>query len=226
MSKIEEQRKTDAERLVDAALRHVPFDGMNNRALTAAAHDLGFEAAYARLLVPGGAAGLATAYHRRQDDALRQSLAENPPQGRVRDRVTESVMRRLALSDPELVRAGAAVMALPGNAALGLRLLGETAGVIWDALGDASDDLAWWTKRASLGAVIGATVLYWLGDQSPDHADSRAFLERRIDGMMRVEAAKARLRKLPGWDRVAQATTGWVHAPEGAVMPATEDRGA
>lgn len=202
-----------ADALLDAALVHVPFEGMNHRALAAGARDLGIPVALADALLPGGGAGIAAAYHRRGDAQLRANLTADPPVGRFRDRIAEAVMRRLALADPEIVRAGASVMSLPGNLALGPRLTGETADVIWSALGDQSNDVAWWTKRVSLGAVISATVLYWLGDRSTRLEATRAFLDRRIDDVMGFESLKARLRRVPGVSAVTQAATGWIHAP-------------
>lgn len=203
----------DADALIDAALTHVPFEGMNRRALEAGARDLGISPVLAEVLVPRGGAGLAAAYHRRGDAVLRASLAADPPAGRFRDRIAQAVMRRLDLADPELVRAGAAVLALPAALDLGPRLMGETADVIWSGLGDRSEDFAWWTKRASLGAVFGATVLYWLDDRSPGRMDTRAFLDRRIDGVMAFEGLKARARRVPGVSAAMSAATGWVRAP-------------
>ena len=210
-------RERDA--LLDAALSHVPFEGMNDRALLAGAADLGLPAGMARVHVPNGGAGLAAAYHRRGDAALRASLAGDPPQGRFRDRVAEAVWRRLQLTDRELARAGAAVLSLPQNAPLGARLLWETADAIWDGLGDGSRDVNWYSKRATLSAVHGATVLFWLGDDSADAAETRAFLDRRIDGVMRFEGLKASARKLPGVAMLADLATGWVRAPADRDLP-------
>lgn len=207
------------EALIDAALIHVPFDGMNDRALAAGARDIGIAPDVARVLVPGGGGGLAAAYHRRGDRALREWLAAHPPQGRFRDRIAAAVRHRLEIADPELVRAGAAVLALPVNAALGPRLLGETADAIWDGLGDTSQDVAWWTKRASLGAVYGATVLYWLGDRSEGHADTWAFLDRRIGEVMGFEKVKARAGRLPGMAAATRLATGWIRAPKPRDLP-------
>ena len=124
---------TDAkDRLIDAALNHVMFDGMGQRAIAEGAKDIGMNPALARVYLPRGGADLAAAYHRRADAELRQWLAETPPQGRFRDRVAQAVMHRLSLADRELVRAGTAIMALPQNAALGARLVWETADAIWD----------------------------------------------------------------------------------------------
>ena len=91
--------------------------------------------------------------------------------------------------------------------------------MIWTALGDTSRDVNWYSKRATLSAVIGATVLFWLGDTSPDHADTRAFIDRRIDGVMRFEQIKSGLRKLPGAERLAGMAFGWIRAPRSRDLP-------
>ena len=211
--------RTDRDALLDAALTHVPFEGMNDRALMAGARDLNMSPDLARVHFPQGGAGLAAAYHRRADAMLRDSLAQTPPGGRFRDRVAEAIWRRLMLVDTELVRAGAATLSLPQNAALAARLVWETADVIWTGLGDASKDVNWYSKRATLSAVFSATVLFWLGDTSPDHAETRAFIDRRIDGVMRFESLKSTLRKLPGAERLAHVALGWIRAPGSRDLP-------
>lgn len=211
--------RTDRDALLEAALIHVPFEGMNDLALAAGARDIGMGPALARIHFPRGGADLAAAYHRRTDDALRHWLAATPPEGRFRDRVAGAVWQRVQLSDPELVRAGAATLALPQNAGLAARLIWETADVIWTGLGDRSQDVNWYSKRATLSAVISATVLFWLGDESEGHAETRGFIDRRIDGVMSVETLKARLRRLPGAARLADAALGRIRAPRDRALP-------
>ena len=63
--------------------------------------------------------------------------------------------------------------------------------------GDSSDDFNWYTKRATLTGVYSATVLYWLGDESTDSANTWAFLDRRIGDVMQIEKAKAEVKKNP-----------------------------
>ena len=77
------------------------------------------------------------------------------------------------------------------------RAIWGTADAIWTALGDTSTDLNWYTKRATLSAVYAATVLFWLGDDSPDHQATWDFLDRRIENVMRFEKAKATFRENP-----------------------------
>lgn len=205
--------------LIAAALAHVPFDGMNARALAAGAADLAIDPVLAGILVPGGGAGLAAAYHRAADAQLADWLAQSPPEGRFRDRIAAAVLHRLQLVDRDLVRAGAVTLALPAHAGLAARLMAETADVIWSGLGDTAQDVNWWTKRGILASVIAATVLYWLGDDSEDMAETRAFLDRRIEGVMRFEKAKAGLARLPGMAGLARAATGWITAPAPRDLP-------
>ncbi|MCV2447116.1 COQ9 family protein [Paracoccus sp. DMF] len=206
-------------RLIEAALGHVAFEGMGDRAIAEGARDIGMAPALARALLPRGGADLAAAYHRQGDAALRDWLAQHPPQGRFRDRVAAAVMQRLTFSDRELARAGASVLALPQHASLGARLVWETADAIWDGLGDRSEDVNWYSKRATLSAVWGATVLYWLGDDSPELHDTRDFLDRRIEGVMRFETLKGRIGALPGVSVLTELATGWIKRPERRNLP-------
>src|SRR5205085_12427037 len=80
----------------------------------------------------------------------------------------------------EAVRRALVVLALPHNAPPALRLLYETVDAIWYAAGDNATDFSFYTKRAILAAVYGATLLYWLEDRSPEFSDTRAFLDRRL----------------------------------------------
>jgi ubiquinone biosynthesis protein COQ9 len=186
-----------ADRILDAALMHVPFDGWSETTLRGAASDADVPLDEARALFPRGAVDLALAFHRRGDRQMAEALkAEDLSAMRYRDRVMHAVKLRLDLVEPhkEAVRRGATLFALPIRAADGARALWETSDAIWTALGDSSDDLNWYSKRAILSGVYSSTVLFWLGDQSPEHSATWAFLDRRVEDVMRFETFKKRLR--------------------------------
>lgn len=185
--------------LVEAALPHVAFDGWTLASFRAAVEDSGIDPALAATEAPRGALDLAVAFHRMGDAAMVEQLgAMDLSQMRFRDRVATAVRLRLEVADDrEAVRRGTTLFALPQNAPLGAQLIWGTADAIWTALGDTSDDLNWYTKRCTLSGVYSATVLYWLGDESPEHADTWAFLDRRIDEVMQIEKLKAKMRDTP-----------------------------
>lgn len=186
------------ERLVYAALPHVAFDGWSPAAVTAAATDSGLSPVEVQALVPRGGVDLALAYHRLGDQTMVAALSQRDLQAmRFRDRVTLAIHLRLQDADAEAVRRGTALFALPIYAADGARALWGTADAIWVALGDTSTDVNWYSKRATLSAVYAATVLYWLGDDSVDHAATWAFLDRRIANVMAFEKAKASFTATP-----------------------------
>ena len=187
------------DRLIEAALPHVAFDGWTERTFRAAIRDADVSEAEGRAAAPRGALDLAAAFHRQGDAAMRARLAgADLASMRIRDKITFAVRARIeAIPDREAARRGAALFALPHLAPEGARLIWGTADAIWDAIGDRSTDSNWYTKRATLSAVYAATVLFWLGDETPGHAATWAFLDRRIEDVMAFEKVKAKARENP-----------------------------
>ncbi|RVV97670.1 COQ9 family protein [Mesobaculum littorinae] len=185
--------------ILDAALMHVAFDGWSTATLIGAARDADVPLHEARALFPRGGVDLALAFHRRGDDRMADRLAaERLDDLRFRDRIARAVRIRLELvPDREAVRRAATLFALPVHAGDGARAVWQTADRIWTELGDTSTDANWYTKRATLSGVYGATLLFWLGDDSPGQRDTWDFLERRIDEVMKIETFKAQTRKNP-----------------------------
>ncbi|MBT53416.1 MAG: COQ9 family protein [Mameliella sp.] len=185
------------DRILDAALLHVPFDGWSDASFRAAVADADVDPVVAQGLFPRGAVDLAVAYHKRGDaDMLRRIAGADLAEMRFRDRVVFAVRARIeAAEDREAVRRGTTLFALPPYAPDGARLIWGTADAIWTALGDTSRDFNWYTKRATLSAVYSSTVLYWLGDDSLGNDATWAFLDRRIEDVMRFEKVKGQLRK-------------------------------
>ena len=187
-------------RLVEAALPHVAFDGWSEEALAQARAETGIDREMARLAFPRGGVDMAVACHRLLDRRLADELRETPIETmRIRERVAWAVRRRIELmaDHREAVRRAGTLFALPGNAPEGARLIWETADTIWTACGDTATDYNWYSKRAILASVYSATVLYWLGDESPGFEKTWGFLERRIDGVMQFEKAKAAIEGNP-----------------------------
>ena len=182
------------DKLLDAALTHVVFDGWSDATLRAAAQDAGVPLEEATALYPRGGVDLALAFHARGDAAMVTAIqASDLSEMRFRDRIAFAVRTRLEGAEPhrEAVRRGATLFALPMHAADGAKALWSTADAIWTALDDPSDDFNWYSKRAILSGVISSTLLYWLGDHSEGQAASWDFLDRRIENVMQFEKLKA-----------------------------------
>ncbi len=187
------------DKLLDAALPHVAFDGWSPATFNAAVADAGIDPAVAKTSCPRGAVDLAVAYHRRGDTAMVAALKEADLSNmRFRDKVAHAVLLRIqVIDDKEAVRRGTTLFALPHMAADGAKLIWGTADAIWTALGDTSQDVNWYTKRMTLSGVYSSVVLYWLGDDSVDIQATDAFIDRRIDNVMQFEKLKAQAKANP-----------------------------
>ena len=188
------------EALIVAVLGHVPFDGWGEKALLAAADECAVEAAAAHRAFPRGAASLIEYHAARIDRCMEEGLGSTEAlKGMgVRQRIAAAVRLRLELeqSNREAVRAALAYCAMPQNARLSLTCLYHTVDTVWFAIGDKSTDFNFYSKRALLAGAYGATLLYWLDDSSENYEESWAFLDRRLEDVMRVGRAKANLQRL------------------------------
>ncbi len=183
--KLARQRRS----LLDAALRHVPFDGWTWTAIDAGARELGLDAGEAQRLFPGGPLELIRAFSSEADRHMLETLESLDLDAmKVREKVAAGVRARLeaVAAHREAVRSGLNFFALPQNAAAGLACLYRTVDAIWYAAGDKATDYNFYSKRALLGAVYSSTLLFWLNDKSEDYAATWAFLDRRISEVLQV----------------------------------------
>jgi ubiquinone biosynthesis protein COQ9 len=200
MWRMETPRTTDSDpdadlrdRLADAVANEAAFSGWSQTALRAAAGQVGAEADAERLF-PGGPVDVLVYLSGRADQRTVAGLEEAGAMSlKVRERIKTAVRLRIenTVGGKESVRRGLALLALPFNGPLALRLLYRTVDAVWYAAGDTSTDFNFYTKRAILAGVFSSTLLYWLNDRSEGNQTTWSFLDRRIDDVMRFEKWKA-----------------------------------
>jgi ubiquinone biosynthesis protein COQ9 len=184
-------------RLALAVGENAVFDGWSRAAVDSAAKQLGIDPVQARLAMPKSHAGMIDVYIEEVDRGLEAYFTpERLSKLKIREKIRALIWRRLEIMAParEAVRRALAILAMPQNVPLALRIGWRTADRMWRIAGDTSTDFNHYTKRMTLGAVYGSTLLVWLDDQSEGWADTAAFLDRRIDDVMKIEKFKARWR--------------------------------
>jgi len=200
-----------SEKIMLAAVRHAMFDGWTHKIIAMGAHDAGFDEAAGAVAFPGGINDLIGEFSRWADDEMVDALEARDLSGlKVRERVALAVRTRLEILAPyrEAVRRLNSHFTLPGNAVMATKLVGETVSAVWYAVGDTSTNFSYYTKRGLLAAVYGATVLYWLADESDGHEGTWAFLDRRLADVMNIPKARVQigrvLSRVPNPLRVAR----------------------
>jgi ubiquinone biosynthesis protein COQ9 len=194
--------------LAPVLARHAAFDGWRKEAVMMAAAEKGVDADIAALAFADGPVDMIDAWFASIDAAMLDAL---PPETldalSIRKKIIALVEARLALVAPdrEALRRALAILAMPTNAVRAARLGWRAADAMWRAAGDTSTDLAHYTKRMTLAGVYAATLLVFVDDASEGHADSRAFLARRIEGVMRFEKLKAKIKGVGGGERLSLA---------------------
>ena len=187
----------DAEaRVLAEALALAPDMGWTWRMAYAAGAAAGFSKGETELLLPGGPRDLAALWSRACDASARATLEGVDPGGlKVRERIRRGALARIeaAMSHAAAARRWAGFLALPTNAALGLRLAWESADVIWRWAGDTATDANHYTKRALLAGILTGTLLVRLAAGAEA---AEVHLDRRIANVMTFERLKARAGRL------------------------------
>jgi ubiquinone biosynthesis protein COQ9 len=184
------------DRLLLAMLPHVLFDGWSHKALNAGLREIGEIPEYSNDDLFVNLIDMAIHFGEYIDREMLIKLGvlelEKMP---IRERIATGIRVRLNLLSPYKgsIQRLLAFLALPGNHLTGLRITMKTVDSIWYAAGDTATDFNYYTKRGLLAGVYGSTVLFWLSDVSEGHADTSAFLARRINEVMQIPKIQSKV---------------------------------
>jgi ubiquinone biosynthesis protein COQ9 len=184
-------------RILEAFPAHAARLGWTDEAFRAACAEVQLNEGEAALACPRGAVDLFDAFADRADQAMLEALADlDLPAMRIRDKVRAAVRLRIEAQAPykQAARAMTRALSSPLRAPEAARVVWRTADRIWRALGDTSTDENFYSKRAILSGVLASTYARWHGVETPDCADTWAFLDARIENVMQFEKFKARLK--------------------------------
>ena len=197
---LDELRQALAPEIARAAV----FDGWSEQALAQAAALAGVDLAVARLAFPGGAMDMIGAWIDSTDARMRNAFADGHLGTlKIRDRIRTLLLFRLdaVAGMEEALRRALAIQAMPQNLARTLKVGWHSADLMWRLAGDTATDYNHYTKRALLCGIYTATLAVFVEDESEGKAETRAFLDRRIEDVMKFEKAKAQLlHKRGGFD--------------------------
>jgi len=186
--------------IIEAALIYVPFYGWSWTALEKAGVDLADDAMLAKRLFTSDLSLAADHFADWSDRRMKTELEKiDLAAMRVRERIHACVKTRIAVNSPhkEAIRRLLSFLSLPHNTGLVTRIAWRSCSAIWYAIGDRSTDWNYYSKRAILASVYLSTIMYWLSDAgngSGDYPKTWAFLDRRIENVLKTFGLLGRLR--------------------------------
>jgi ubiquinone biosynthesis protein COQ9 len=160
-----------------SALPHAAFDGFTDSVLDKAGKDAGISKSEVSRLFEGGPLALVEFYSAWADAQMEKTLGAMDIQAmKIRVRIAAAVKARFAALKPHKEAA----------------LVYQTVDAMWRAVGDTSTDFNFYTKRATLAGVYGATAVRWFTDDGEDEKATDEFLAARIENVMQFEKFKAK----------------------------------
>lgn len=194
MTEDDDWAQTTEQAVLDAALNLAPTLGWTPRLVSQAAAACGLSSGDAELLFPNGPRDLAALLSRRHDARALEALSDGGfDELKIREKIARGVAARLDAADADgpAVRRWSGYLALPQNAALGLRLAWESADVLWRRAGDVAADENHYSKRALLAGILIPALAIRLAQ---GRAPAEAFTAARIGNVMSFEKWKAGVR--------------------------------
>ncbi|AFX98683.1 COQ9 family protein [Candidatus Endolissoclinum faulkneri L2] len=203
-------------KILEAALPNILSDGWTRKSLVKGACSIGYAPTDVDIAFPLGVREAVMCWLSLTDACMESDARDcDLVKLRIREKVVLSVRLRLekALPYKDVVRRTLSFMCVPGNMHIMTASLFNTVDSIWLICGDMSNDYTYYTRRILLSAVFSSTLIYWLDDNSDNHADTWAFLNRRIDDVMGASKVINKLKvfgvSLPNPRRFSRAWYAW-----------------
>ncbi|RUS80095.1 hypothetical protein EGW08_012141 [Elysia chlorotica] len=186
------------QRILGASLVYVKEFGWTQKALEAGAKDEGLPPT-AHGMFPRGGAELVHYFYAKCNRELAEIMAADVKAAEVKEEklgtqafIKKAVETRLRMIIPYLETwpQAIAIQALPQNAVESWTNTLNLTDEIWYYAGDRSTDFNWYTKRMTLFGIYKSTEIYMLQDKSTDKENTWAFLDRRLNDLQSIAAAK------------------------------------
>ena len=189
--------QTPRDRILEAALSLVAFDGWTDKMLAEAISQAGLPQGADDLYFPEGVLELLAYWSERLNNTAKSKIENIDIEAlKIRDRVTQSVLMWVESISPheDAALRAMARLSVPDSYVTGrMSAVGQlwaTADMIWRAIGDTSTDMNFYSKRTILSGVLAATLPVWLNDNDPEKVKAREFLDDRISNVMQFEKFK------------------------------------
>ena len=187
----------ESEKILRAAAEMASVDGWTEAVFQRACAEHGVLAEDNAWQFPDGAASLVPTWFEMKRASLKAALADEPLDDmRIREKVSTGVelwLNDLSAGFSANVKAFDWCTVRPLGTASLPEVIWAVADTIWTGIGDTSEGFTYYSKRATLSAVITSTLAVWRSSNG-NAEEWKPFLDRRIEDVMTFEKFKAGLK--------------------------------
>ncbi len=184
-------------KLLDIFLKNASFNGWNNQTLEKSAQQCGFNKGYLSLLFPNQIKDLTSFFYNKKNDELISLYKEksNLITAKTTERIIYLIELKFSLYNPirEAIRSLFSYNILPQNLFSAQKALWNICDLIWFLANDKSTDFNYYTKRGLLAYVYSTTMLFWLDDTSPNFEQTKLFIRKQINKVLKVGKTKSEI---------------------------------
>lgn len=181
--------------ILEAFIKNVPFDGWSNSSLNKAAKECNYDASYVSLLFPNGIEDLTDYFVNSLNAQMTEKYINNSEATKLKisDKISYLIELKFSLYQPmkEAIRCLFQYNLLPQNICSGQTHLWKICDQIWYLAGDKSTDFNYYTKRSLLAYVYSSSLLYYLSDESENFLETKNFIKRKIESVLKLGKWKA-----------------------------------
>ena len=189
--KYERQRK----KILKQALIDINTYGFNENMLIQAAKICNFSKGTVVLLFPEGIYEMKEYFFNQTDIEMLKKINQIENKDiRIRDKIYNGVIIRLEIFQKNKDSIKHIFVSESSTPIKSIRNLWNTADLIWRSAGDTSTDYNHYTKRLLLSWVYLSTLLCWFNDKSKNIKETKLFLNRRIDEVLKFGKTSANIK--------------------------------
>jgi ubiquinone biosynthesis protein COQ9 len=200
MQKSKQNDLAEKEKLAILAkfLKNTPFEKWSNDNLIHSAEQCGFNKGYLFLLFPKGIEDLTEFFHQLNNQKLTSKFLET---GKNISSTTEKIIYLIELKLEIYHQHRKAIPFLmrynlkPKNFCKTQKFLWQTCNQIWYLAGDRSTNYNHYSKRMLLEYVYSSTIMYWISDDSEDYVETKKFLRKKIQEILKLGKIKNSISK-------------------------------
>ena len=187
----ERQRK----KILNQALVDINTYGFNKNMLIKAAENCNFSEGTLGRLFPEGIYELKEYFFNETDIEMLKKINRIKNKNiRIRDKIYNGVIIRLEIFQKNKDAIKHIFVSESSNPIKSVKNLWNTADLIWKSAGDTSTDYNHYTKRLLLSWVYLSTLLCWFSDSKKDIKETKLFLNRRIDEVLKFGKKSASIK--------------------------------